>query len=365
MFKLALNSLRPTVSAFKFWQFVLCVALCADLGHCSPLTITGAGATAVEQFFQNLTATASRRPGLKVIYKAIGANEGRKDFIYNVVNYAASGIPFTPAEEYQLSGGVKYTLPTVLMSVTVFTRLPGNPTLRLTASLLSRIFQRQIITWDHPAILWLNKHFKPAKGLPINVVVRKDKCATTELFNQYMFKAAPDTWKLGAGPIANWPPGVFKGNLTIGLVKKMKYWNNTIGYSSTSTGVLYGLTEAILKNPAGNYLKASQADLYAAIPVTLPSPTASWAAVSLLMANGPQTWPITTFMYVFARQNQVQSGNQGGLLYAWLQFLFSDEVQGFAADFLLYPVPRKIVARNLAALKSMVLSPMAKVPKLP
>lgn len=337
----------------------LCLLSAFACIRAAPLTITGSGATTVQALFQNLTTTVSQ-PNQKIIYKALGSGEGRREFIYSVVHFAASDVPFSSQEESQLAGYVHYTLPLLLETISFFTVIPKKPSLRLSNDVLAGIFQRQITTWDDPAILKLNPSFKPPKGQKINVVVRKDKSGSTQLVTNFLALTSPSKWKLGVSGLPKWPAGVRKGNGTSKVISKLKAFGWSIGYAGTSTGLAKGLTEVQVKNPANKWVTASKADLYASVPTELPPSTGSWSSVSLLLNTGPQTWPITSFVYLFARQNQVQNGDQGALVSAWLKFLFSQSTQSLLTSFNLSPLPQRVLKKNLAAMKSMILSPMAK-----
>ena len=358
-----MESLRAARCVLQVALLIASVCM-GHFAHASPLTITGSGATTVQNLFYNFTKTVNK-PGIAVLYKAIGSGEGRRQFIASVTHFCSSDVPFSPAEERQLAGYVKFTLPVAIQTISIFTVIPGKPILKLSSDLLSSIFQRQITTWDDPRILALNPSFKPPKGQAINVCVRRDKSGSTQLVTTFLAMVASSSWKLGASPLPDWPAGVLKGNGTARLIAKMQFWNWSIGYAGTSTGRrAKGLQEVMIKNKAGNWITAEQADVFAALPRLLPSSTGSWSAVSLLLNSGPQTWPITSFAYVFARQNQVQNGNQGGLLYAWLKFLMSAEAQTIIMEFNLVPVPATVIAKNMKAINSMIMSPMAKVPTL-
>lgn len=60
------------------------------------------------------------------------------------------------------------------------------------------------------------------------------------------------------------------------------------------------------QNKAGSYILASQSDPKLSVPRTLPPSAASWAAVDLIGKSGSKSWPITSFVYILARKNQVQ-----------------------------------------------------------
>src|SRR5436189_250305 len=85
--------------------------------------------------------------------------------------------------------------PLAAATITLSYNLGGVDKLKLDGPTIAKIFQRQIKTWDDPAIKELNSGAKlPSKA--ISVVHRSDSSGTTENFTKYLKAAAPGVWTL-------------------------------------------------------------------------------------------------------------------------------------------------------------------------
>eukprot|EP00581_Thalassiosira_minuscula_P009314 CAMPEP_0183702816 /NCGR_PEP_ID=MMETSP0737-20130205/801_1 /TAXON_ID=385413 /ORGANISM="Thalassiosira miniscula, Strain CCMP1093" /LENGTH=199 /DNA_ID=CAMNT_0025929493 /DNA_START=43 /DNA_END=639 /DNA_ORIENTATION=- len=130
---------------------------------------------------------------VRLTYRAVGSGTGIKEFlgkgIYNDAtgewgedtyeaynDFGAGDIPISAEDKQEWNDrGIDFVqLPFALSAVSFFYNLPGVPStgnmgLNMTACLLSRVFQRDITTWDHPEILDINPGLNVAKDYPIYV----------------------------------------------------------------------------------------------------------------------------------------------------------------------------------------------------
>lgn len=349
--------------------FCLLVVLCSSCIHVrtasavlSPTHLYGSGGTTVERYMQLLTAYLNPKYHLLIIYDAIGSGLGRTQFITNVAQYAETDVPLSEAEESKLRGTVKYHLPLALQTISVFTYIPGNPVLYLNAHVLARIFQGAITTWDHPEIKGLNPHFAVHKGQRIYAVHRKDVSGTTQLFTRWLQVAQPSLWKLGSAGTVSWPRSFISASGSDGVAAAMRSTPYSIGYIGSSVGRFLGLNEAHINNRAGSFLSSAQADVYAAVPRTLPRASAAWSGVTLINARGRLTWPISSFAYLLARQNNVRVGARGGVLRSVLNYIMGAAGQRLAASNDFVQLPSKVAAQNKAAIATLILAKGVKVP---
>jgi phosphate transport system substrate-binding protein len=117
--------------------------------------LTGAGSTFDAPFFAAAFARYHELvPGVAVSYAAVGSGDGIKDFSAGAVDFGASDVPMTPAEEARPGGGrvvqVPVDLGAVVVSYNLGTGVPLAQPLRLTGPVLARIFLGQIGNWDDP-----------------------------------------------------------------------------------------------------------------------------------------------------------------------------------------------------------------------
>src|ERR1019366_6265133 len=126
------------------------------------------------------------------------------------------------------------------------------------------IFERQIKTWDDPAIKALN----PGATLPsknITVAHRSDSSGTTQNFTAYLTAAAPTAWTLSSGSTVQWPADTQAGNGNAGVAQIIKQADGGIGYVDFSDAKALALTFADVKNKAGKFVTPSLAGTSAAL----------------------------------------------------------------------------------------------------
>jgi hypothetical protein len=173
-------------------------------------TLTGAGSTFVAPFFATAFAKYHQQhPGVSIGYAVVGSGAGITAFSAKQVNFGASDVPMTAAEQSAAQGGSVTQVPVALggEGVVYHLDLPAGARLHLTGPVLARIFVGQITHWNDPAITALNPGIN-LPGAAITVVHRSDGSGTTYIFSDYLSSVSP-TWaaKVGKGKTLNWPVG--------------------------------------------------------------------------------------------------------------------------------------------------------------
>lgn len=128
---------------------------------------------------------------MAVSYAAVGSSAGIASFNAGRVNFGASDVPMTAAQQAAARGGPSVQVPVALGAAVVVYHLllPGGDRLHLTGPVVARIFLGQITRWDDPAIVALNPHAELPSD-QINVVHRSDGSGTT-YFSDYLSKVDP------------------------------------------------------------------------------------------------------------------------------------------------------------------------------
>ncbi|HYH29476.1 MAG TPA: phosphate ABC transporter substrate-binding protein PstS, partial [Pseudonocardia sp.] len=201
-------------------------------------TIAGAGASsqqaAMQAWIAGFTAVA---PDATVNYDPSGSGAGRDQFIANAVAFAGSDAALDEEELPQAQercGGPDNVIqmPTYISPIAVVYNLEGVDNLQLAPATIAKIFNRQITTWNDPAIAAEN----PGVQLPataITAVNRADESGTTENFTEYLAAAAPDVWTHGA--VETWPiSGTQSGAQTSGMIDVVSSAEGAIGYADAS-----------------------------------------------------------------------------------------------------------------------------------
>ena len=189
------------------------------------------------------------------------------------------------------------------------------------------------------------------------MVYRSDPSGSTDLFTRYLSLSNRGLWRLGAGSTVAFPKlqNFFGAQGSAGVGAAMRATPFSIGYLGSSIGRALSLNEVYLQNAAKQFLTTATADLAASIPRQLPRATVSWASVSLLNSDGKQTWPITSFVFLLAKQNSTKLGASGPVLRHFLRYLMTSG-QAPASKYSFGKLPTSVVNHNLQAIRKIVVA---------
>ena len=283
------------------------------------ITLTGAGSTFDAPFFNLAFARYQRQnPAVAVSYSSVGSSAGIAAFSARQVNFGASDVPMTAAEQAAARGGASVQVPVDLGAEAVVYHLilPGGGTLHLTGPVIAQIFLGQITSWDDPAIAALN----PGAGLPnaqIAVVHRSDGSGTTYIFSNYLSSVDP-AWaaKVGTGKTLNWPAGEgVAGNL--GVANAVAHIPFAIGYVESSYTTGPALLDAAIRNQAGQYTTPTSVSITAA---AAQKPDITPTDFSIVNEPGTTSYPICGYSWalIYTRQASQATGQALVNLLNWL-----------------------------------------------
>ena len=279
-----------------------------------------------------------QHPGVTISYAAVGSSAGIAAFSARQVNFGASDVPMTAAEQAAATGGPVTQVPVDLggEGIAYNLTLPAGARLHLTGPVLAAIYLGQITRWNDPAITALNPGITLPPA-PITVVHRSDGSGTTYIFSNYLSSVDP-AWaaKVGAGKTLNWPVG--EGAEGNGGVASTVYRTPfSIGYveQAYSAGLL--LPFAAIRNQAGNYVTPS-AQTVAADAAQKPAITP--ADFSIVNQPGPGSYPISGYSWtlVYTRQANQATGQALVTMLDWL----THDGQAYAAANGYVPLPAQI-----------------------
>jgi len=306
-------------------------------GH--PPALTGSGSTFDAPFFSvAFTRYQQQHPAVTISYAAVGSSAGIAAFSKRQVNFGASDVPMTAAEQAAATGGPVTQVPVDLggEGIAYHLSLPAGARLRLTGPVLAGIYLGQITRWNDPAISALN----PGLTLPsaaITVVHRSDGSGTTYIFSNYLSAVSP-AWaaKVGAGKTLDWPAGEgADGNSGVAATVNTTPWS--IGYieQTYSFGLL--LPFAAIRNQAGTYVTPS-AQTVAADAARKPAITPT--DFSIVNEPGADSYPISGYSWalVYTRQASQATGQALVTMLDWL----THAGQAYAAANGYVPLPAQI-----------------------
>ncbi|WP_425570706.1 phosphate ABC transporter substrate-binding protein PstS [Pseudonocardia adelaidensis] len=297
--------------------------------------ISGAGASSQQAAMQAwIAAFNSVAPDATVNYDPSGSGAGRDQFVASGVQFAGSDAALDDEElpqAQQRCGGVDNVvqIPVYISPIAVVYNLQGVNDLKLKPATVAKIFNRQITTWNDPAIAADN----PGVQLPataITPVNRSDESGTTENFTEYLAAAAGADWP--HEPSGDWPvQGGEAAQGTSGVVNAVKGGQGTIGYADESQ--------------AGELGKVAVGVGSEFVP---PTPEAAAAVVessqrvegkgkynfAIDLARDTTesgNYPIVLVSYQIACTTYADQA-QGGVVHAFLNYVISEEGQQAAAD---------------------------------
>jgi phosphate transport system substrate-binding protein len=303
--------------------------------------LNGAGATFPYPIYSKWFSEYNKaHPDIKINYQSIGSGGGIKQVTSGTVDFGASDGPMSD-EQLKESPVKLLHVPTVLGAVVPSYNLEGiSQPLKFTPEALSGIYLGKITKWNDQAIASAN----PGVKLPdqsIIVVHRSDGSGTTYIFTDYLSKVSPE-WqqKVGKGTSVNWPVGLGqKGNEGVaGTVRQMK---GAIGYIELIYAEQNKIGFGLVKNPAGNFVKASLDSTTAAAASVKDMPADF--RVSITNASGKDAYPIASFTWLLI---PVQSKDpaKGKVISDFLNWMV-DKGQSMTSQLTYAPLPQNVAAK--------------------
>jgi phosphate transport system substrate-binding protein len=222
-------------------------------------SLDGAGATFPTPLFQDwiFEYEAEVNPEASINYQSIGSGGGIEQFLSETVDFGSSERFLddeTLEEAAEARGCEAIQFPVVFGAVTIAFHDEEMDDLILDAEAIAGIFQREITTYDDPAIAELN----PDRDLPSEDIIpvhRSDGSGTTSVFTVYLDHTA-ESWELGEGTEVQWPAGTLGGQGNEGVTAQIQQNPGGLGYVNQAYALENDLPTALVINDDGNPVKA-------------------------------------------------------------------------------------------------------------
>jgi len=304
------------------------------------VTLQAAGSTLPAPLYLKWFESYARTSAATVIlYDPIGSEAGVEKLKAGSIDFAGSDIPPSDSSTF-------LSFPTTLGGVVPVYNLPGlgSRALNLTPQTLAGIYSGAIRKWNDPLIRESNRglHLPDAE---IAVVHRSDGSGTTYIWTSFLSEASAD-WKTryGASPGIEWPVGNgAEGNE--GVARLVQQTPNAIGYVELIYAVENQLNYAAVRNPAGQFVKASLDSILAAVPDTGNS------RLSILNAPGRNAYPISAFTWILVPLHSSDARKREAILQFLRWMLTSGQKECEALGY--GPLPRRLVTRELDKLNQL------------
>ncbi len=309
--------------------------------------INGAGASFPYPLYAKwFSEYQKKNPDVQINYQSIGSGGGIRQFTQKTVDFGASDAPMTDAQLNDAKEPVLH-IPSVLGAVVLTYNVPGlGGQLQLSADLIAEIFQGKVARWNDAALKAMNPTLK-LPDLAILVAHRSDGSGTTQIFTDYLSKAAT-AWKPGVGTAVKWPVGLGgKGNEGVaGIVKQTP---GSLGYVELAYAIGNGLEFASVRNKAGVFVAPSLASVTAAATGKIPDDF----RVSITDAPGKAAYPISGFTYLLVWKAP-SDPVKGAKLLGFLRWAVKDG-QSYAEGLHYAPLPASVLEKVDKKLATMAL----------
>jgi phosphate transport system substrate-binding protein len=324
---------------------LLCLALAVPAG--AQTTLNGAGATFPYPMYSKWFSEYHKaHPDIQINYQSIGSGGGIRQVLAGTVDFGASDGPMTDEQLAQAKSKILH-VPTVLGADVPAYNIPGvTAELKFTPEALAGIFMGKINSWNDPAIAKAN----PGVNLPnqpIIVIHRSDGSGTTYIWTDYLSKVSSD-WQsqVGKGTSVKWPVGLGgKGNEGVaGMIRQMQ---GSMGYIELIYAIENKISYGVVKNAAGDFVKASLESVTAAAASVKSMPTDF--RVSITNAPGKDAYPISSFTWLLIPE-QSKDAAKGKILADFLAWMVNDG-QKMTAQLAYAPLPESVAAKVRVEIK--------------
>jgi phosphate transport system substrate-binding protein len=318
---------------------LLCLAL--SVPGCAQTTLNGAGATFPYPMYSKWFSEYHKaHPDVEINYQSIGSGGGIRQVLAGTVDFGASDGPMSDEQLAQAKTKILH-VPTVLGADVPAYNVPGvTGELKFTPEALAGIFLGKITNWSDKAIASANPDVKLPND-QIIVIHRSDGSGTTYIWTDYLSKVSAD-WQsqAGKGTSVKWPVGLGgKGNEGVaGMIRQMQ---GSIGYIELIYAIQNKIPYGVVKNAAGNFVKASL-DSVTAAAASAPKMPADFR-VSITNAPGKDAYPISSFTWLLIPA-QSKDAAKGKILSDLLNWIVNDG-QKMTADLAYAPLPASVAAK--------------------
>ncbi|WP_307874531.1 phosphate ABC transporter substrate-binding protein PstS [Frankia nepalensis] len=296
-------------------------------------TIAGAGSSAQGSAMEAwIAGFTEANPDATVTYDPAGSGAGRTQFTEGGVQFAGSDAYLKPEEvtkAQEQCGGDFVEFPGYISPIAVAYNLPGVEDLKLSASVIAKIFDGKITKWNDPAIAGLNS----GTTLPdsnITPVHRSDESGTTQNFTDYLHKAAPADWTYDAAQ--EWPVSGGEGaNGTSGVAETLKGGEGTIGYLDASRATDLGVAHIQVGSEFVEYTPEAAAAVVDAGKTVSGRPQYSFAIDIPRDTTEAGVYPIVLVSYTLACTKYDDQAT-ADTVKAYLTYVVSEEGQAAAAE---------------------------------
>lgn len=279
------------------------------------VSLVGAGSTVPLPLYNKWAQEFNKiNRSVQMQYQPLGTSEGIKLISgskeeLGKTDFSAGEVMLT--EKERADGGLM-ELPAVIIGIVPVYNLPGDPELKFTGDLLAQIFLGRVKSWDAPQIAKLNPGVS-LPSLPIKVIYRPGGKGTNYVLTDFLSKtSALFRAEIGRTPSPKWPVGE-PAERSSDMVDKVKGQSGAIGYVELQYALSANLDIGLVQNAAGRFIRGSEQTILAACR-SIESPAWNKFAASLTNAAGADSFPITSFSWLYLRTSYTDAQRRKALV---------------------------------------------------
>ncbi|WP_444962117.1 phosphate ABC transporter substrate-binding protein PstS [Nocardiopsis sp. M1B1] len=315
-------------------------------------SLTGAGASFPDPLFQDWIYTYSNdvQPGVSVNYQSVGSGAGVEQFLEQTVDFGSSEEPLNEedlAAASEARGCEAVQFPVVFGAVVIAFNNPELDGLVLDPATIAAIYDREITTFDDPAIAELNPDME-LPGDEIIPVHRSDSSGTTYVFSHYL-STEVDSWaeEYGEGKEIEWADGLVGGQQNDGVAQGITQNPGGIGYVNQSFAQEAGLSVAHIVNEDGNPIEPTLESTIAASEEAEIPENFQFAIDNI----GGEGYPIAGSNWIFTYTCGYEQANADAIIDFWTWALTDEGARDLAGELGYAPLGQELTDRVVAELE--------------
>jgi phosphate transport system substrate-binding protein len=274
------------------------------------VVLVGSGSSVPAPLYNRWTQEyGNRKSNVQMRYLTVGTGEGIKTISHGAGDFAAGEAQLTEKERRD---GSLIELPVVLIGIVPVFNLPDvHQELRLSGEILAEIFLGDVKMWNAPQIAKLNPEIT-LPSLPIQVINRPGGKGSNYVLTDFLSKVSPKfRAQIGTTASPKWPVGE-PAERSSDMADKVKNTPGSIGYVEYQYAVKGNISQAAVLSPSGKYVRASTSTIAAACQAA-EAPRWNNFSASLTNASGTDSYPITSFTWIYLRTQSSDSARATAL----------------------------------------------------
>jgi phosphate transport system substrate-binding protein len=284
------------------------------------IVLVGSGSSVPAPLYNRWTQEyGNRKTNTQMRYLTVGTVEGIKTISHGAGDFAAGEAQLTEKERQE---GSLIELPVVLIGIVPIYNLSDvHQELRLSGEVLAEILLGDVKMWNAPQIAKLNPEIT-LPSLPIQVINRPGGKGSNYVLTDFLSKVSPKfRAQIGTTASPKWTVGQ-PAERSSDMADKVKSTPGSIGYVEYQYAVKGNIPQAAVLSPSGKFVRASTTTISAACQAA-EAPRWNNFSASLTNASGTDSYPITSFTWIYLR-TQLSDSARATALGDLLDWIYTD-----------------------------------------